>query len=64
MTHDWCVMMSKSFGLFWLVGLSVVTTAHVFWPSPGPRFDTAANSIPDDADEPAPPVATGSEAGS
>jgi cytochrome c oxidase cbb3-type subunit IV len=61
MTHDWYVMMSKSFGLFWLVGLSVVITAYAFWPSLGPRFDVAANSILDDEDGPAPPDATGPE---
>jgi cytochrome c oxidase cbb3-type subunit 4 len=56
MTHEWYVLLSKSFGLFWLLGLSVGITAYAFWPSLGGRFDLAANSILDDEDGPAQPT--------
>ncbi|MBA97256.1 MAG: CcoQ/FixQ family Cbb3-type cytochrome c oxidase assembly chaperone [Roseobacter sp.] len=55
-THEWYVLLSKSFGLFWLLGLSVGITAYAFWPSLGGRFDKAANSILDDEDGPAQPT--------
>ena len=52
MTHDWLVWFSKSFGLMYLVALSVGVTVYAFWPSLGPRFDRAAKSILDDEDGP------------
>ena len=58
MTHEWYVALSKSFGLFWLLGLSVVITAYAFWPSLGGRFDKAANSILVDEEGPAQPTST------
>lgn len=53
MSHEWFVVLAKSFGLFWLIGLSIGITAYAFWPSLGGRFDRAAKSILDDEDGPA-----------
>ena len=50
--HDWFVGFAKSFGLFYLIALSVGITLYAFWPSLGGRFDRAAKSILDDEDGP------------
>ena len=60
-SHTFFVGFAKSFGLFWLIGLSIGITAYAFWPSLGKRFDTAANSILDDEDGPVPRVSNGTE---
>ncbi|KIN71822.1 cbb3-type cytochrome c oxidase subunit 3 [Sulfitobacter guttiformis] len=52
-SHDLLVGLAKSFGLFWLIALSIGITVYAFWPSLGRRFDKAANSILDDEDGPA-----------
>lgn len=52
--HEWFVGAAKSFGLFYLIALSIGITVYAYWPSFGKRFDTAANSILDDEDGPAP----------
>ncbi len=57
LSHEFYVALSKSFGLFWLIGLSIGITLYAFWPSLGGRFDRAAQSILDDEDGPAPPPA-------
>lgn len=54
MSHEWFVGAAKSFGLFYLIALSIGITVYAFWPSLGKRFDKAANSILDDEDGPAP----------
>ena len=51
-THDLLVGFAKSFGLFYLIGLSIAVTAYAFWPSHGERFDRAAKSLLDDEDGP------------
>ena len=51
--HEWYVAMAKSFGLFWLVAMSIVITLYAFWPSLGGRFRRAADSILDDETGPA-----------
>lgn len=51
--HEWYVAMAKSFGLFWLVAMSIVITLYAFWPSLGGRFRRAADSILDDEAGPA-----------
>ncbi len=51
--HEWFVGFSKSFGLFYLIALSIGITVYAFWPSLGTRFDKAAKSILDDEDGPA-----------
>lgn len=51
-TYEWVVAFSKSFGLFYLIALSIGIAAYAFWPSLGDRFDRAAKSILDDEDGP------------
>jgi len=52
MTHDTLVWFSKSFGLFYLLALSVAVLAYTFWPSNKQRFDRAADAILHDEDKP------------
>ena len=54
LSHEFFVALAKSFGLFWLIGLSIGITLYAFWPSLGGRFDRAAKSILDDEDGPVP----------
>ena len=56
--HEFLVGFAKSFGLFWLIGLSIAITAYAFWPSLGKKFDKAAKSIMDDEKGPAKNPAT------
>jgi cytochrome c oxidase cbb3-type subunit IV len=51
-SHDTLVWFSKSFGLFYLIGLSIAVLIYVYWPSNKKTFDHAANSILPDEDEP------------
>ena len=50
--HDFLVGVSKSFGLFYLIALSVAVMIYTYWPSNKQRFDRAAKSILDDEDTP------------
>ncbi|HEX6119231.1 MAG TPA: cbb3-type cytochrome c oxidase subunit 3 [Dongiaceae bacterium] len=52
MTHDVLVWFSKSFGLFYLIALSVAVVVYAYWPSNKRRFDQAADSILHDEDKP------------
>lgn len=52
LTHDLASAIAKSFGLFYLIALSVGITVYAYWPSLSKRFDKAANSILDDEDGP------------
>ena len=52
MSHDLTVWFSKSFGLFYLIGLSVAVIVYVYWPSNKKRFDRAASAILHDEDRP------------
>ena len=52
-SHDLLVGLAKSFGLFWLIAMSIGITLYAFWPSLGRQFDKAANSILDDEKGPA-----------
>ena len=51
-SHDTLVGLAKSFGLFYLIALSIGVTVYAFWPSLGGRFDRAARSVLDDEDGP------------
>lgn len=51
MDHDMLVGFSKSWGLFYLIGLAVVVLIYTFWPSNRKRFDKAKKSILDDKDD-------------
>ena len=42
--HDTLVWFSKTFGLFYLIGLSVLAVAYAFWPSKKKEFDEAATA--------------------
>jgi cytochrome c oxidase cbb3-type subunit 4 len=50
--HDFLVGFSKSFGLFYLLALSIAVIGYTFWPSNKKRFDHAAESILRDEDKP------------
>jgi len=50
--HGAVVWFSKSFGLFYLIGLSCLVVAYAFWPSNKERFKRAAQSIIHDEDKP------------
>ncbi|WP_373090112.1 cbb3-type cytochrome c oxidase subunit 3 [Sneathiella sp.] len=50
--HETLVAIAKSYGLFYLIGLSIAVLIYTFWPSNKKPFDRAANSIIDDEDRP------------
>lgn len=50
--HEMLVGFAKSYGLFYLLGLSVAVLIYVYWPSNRARFDRAAKSILNDEDGP------------
>ena len=52
MDNDFVVWFSKSFGLFYLIALSIAVVVYAFWPSNKKRFDDAAHSILGDEDKP------------
>jgi cytochrome c oxidase cbb3-type subunit 4 len=45
--HDTLVWFSKTFGLFYLVALSLAVVAYAYWPSNQQRFKRAATMILD-----------------
>ena len=50
--HTTLVWFSKSFGLFYLIGLSLAVLAYALWPSNKAAFDRAAGSILREEDKP------------
>ncbi len=50
--HNTLVWFSKSFGLFYLIGLSLLVVIYAYWPSNKNQFDRAAESIIYDEDKP------------
>ncbi|HWW48489.1 MAG TPA: cbb3-type cytochrome c oxidase subunit 3 [Xanthobacteraceae bacterium] len=50
--HDFLVGFAKSFGLFYLIGLSIAVMIYACWPSNRQRFDHAAQSILTKEDRP------------
>jgi len=50
--HDTLVWFSKSYGLFYLLVLSAVVLAYVYWPSNKKVFEDAGRSIIEDEDRP------------
>ena len=50
--HDTLVWFSKSFGLFYLVALSIGVLVYAYWPANKEKFDKAAAAILDDEDRP------------
>lgn len=52
--HDTLVLIAKSYGLFYLIALSICVSVYAFWPSNGDKFDRAAKSVLDDEAGPCP----------
>jgi cytochrome c oxidase cbb3-type subunit IV len=50
--HDTLVLLSKTFGLFYLIALSVAVLVYVYWPSNRRKFDRAAQAILQGEDKP------------
>ncbi|MDF1635146.1 cbb3-type cytochrome c oxidase subunit 3 [Mycoplana sp. MJR14] len=51
--HDTVTAFAKSFGLFYLVAMSIGVVIYAFWPANRKQFDRAAKSIvSDDEDRP------------
>ncbi|HMM15130.1 MAG TPA: cbb3-type cytochrome c oxidase subunit 3 [Parvibaculum sp.] len=50
--HGTLVAFAKSFGLFYLIAMSLVAVAYAFWPSKQAQFERAANDILDNEDTP------------
>jgi cytochrome c oxidase cbb3-type subunit IV len=50
--HDTLVWFSKTFGLIFLIAMSIGVVIYTYWPSNKKRFDHAADSILRDEDEP------------
>lgn len=50
--HGTLVAFAKSYGLFYLILLSIAVLVYTFWPANKKRFDKAAKSILDDEDGP------------
>ncbi|MBL28233.1 MAG: CcoQ/FixQ family Cbb3-type cytochrome c oxidase assembly chaperone [Rhodospirillaceae bacterium] len=50
--HDILVAFAKSFGLFYLMALSIGVVVYACWPSNKKRFERAARSVLDDEEGP------------
>jgi cytochrome c oxidase cbb3-type subunit IV len=50
--HGNLVALAKSFGLFYLIALSIGVLIYTFWPSNKKRFERAARDIIQDEDKP------------
>lgn len=50
--HQSVVAFSKSWGLFYLIGMSVAVMVYALWPSKKAEFHRAAESILDTTDRP------------
>ena len=53
--HDLVVAISKSWGLFYLVGLSIAVVIYAYWPGNRSRFEQAKTSILTEQDTPEEP---------
>src|SRR5262249_7928551 len=51
-SQDELVWLAQSVGLFYLIGMSVVVVAYVYWPSNKKRFEKAAEAILHGEDKP------------
>ena len=51
-SHEDLVWLAQSAGLFYLIGLSVIVIAYVYWPSNKKKFEKAAEAILHGEDRP------------
>ena len=51
-SYETLATFAKSFGLFYLMGLSIAALIYAVWPSNKKRFDHVARSIIEDEDKP------------
>ena len=51
-SHEDLVWLAQSAGLFYLIGLSVIVIAYVYWPSNKKKFEKAAEAILHGEDKP------------
>ena len=52
MSHEDFVWLAQTFGLFYLICLSVMVVVYVYWPSNKKKFDQAAEAILQGEDRP------------
>ncbi len=52
LSHDTVVAIAKSFGLFYLIAMSVGICVYAFWPRNRARFTHAKHAILEDEDGP------------
>ncbi|MCF3594173.1 cbb3-type cytochrome c oxidase subunit 3 [Rhodobacteraceae bacterium LMO-12] len=52
LSHDTVVAAAKSFGLFYLIALSICVCLYAFWPRNRDRFEHAKHAIFDDENGP------------
>ena len=50
--HEFFVALSKSWGLFYLIGLTIAVLVYALWPRNRKKFDRAKKSIFDKTDRP------------
>ena len=50
--HETLVAFAKSYGLFYLIGLSILVLLYTYWPANKKPFDRAAKSILENEDRP------------
>lgn len=50
--HETLVAFAKSYGLFYLIGLSILVLVYTFWPGNRKPFERAKHSILDSEDRP------------
>ena len=53
--HEFFVALSKSWGLFYLIGFSIAVLFYALWPSNRARFTQAKNAILEEDDTPEEP---------
>jgi len=51
-SHDFLVMIAKSFGLFYLMGFFIIVAIHTYRPSSRALADHAARSVLETEDQP------------
>jgi cytochrome c oxidase cbb3-type subunit 4 len=51
-SHESVVAFAKSFGLFYLIAMSIAVVVYAYWPSNKKPFERAAESIIVDEDTP------------